>query len=162
MTVPGAGTAVTFAGGGGTCVVNAAESTAASLTFSTSAGFTLSIAPQSTLSVSGSVSDSYALTVTGGGMLVLQAVNPGLTGPVTVSGGTLYCAYTGNSGNCTLGNASSITINNGGAITVDGYLTNTSGAYNAFVGGGGAPGPSTSTRGACSHKRQVSTASTAT
>jgi galactan endo-1,6-beta-galactosidase len=168
-STPGAGTAVTFAGGGGTCVVNAAGATAASLGFSTSAAFALtssggagltvqsgitvsnssdvtisapltlaaagtwSIAPKATLSVSGAVSDSYALTETGGGMLVLEAVNPALTGPVTVSGGTLYTANTKNSGNEVLGNAQRITVNNGGAIVVDGALGT---GYNALVGGG--------------------------
>ncbi len=168
-TIPGAGTAVTFAGGGGTCVVNAAGSTAASLSFSPSAAFALtgsngtgltvqsgvsvsnsstvtvslpltlaaastwSIAPQSTFRVSSSVSSSYGLTETGGGMLVLQSVNPGLTGPVTVSGGTLYAANTQNSGNEVLGNAQSITIKGGGAIVVDGSL---GAGYNSLVGGG--------------------------
>ena len=86
-------------------------------------------------------SGSNGLTLTGNGMLVLGNVNTGLTGPVTVSGGTIYCANTANSGNSVLGYASSITINNGGAITVDGFLTTSGGAYNAFVGGQGGSGP---------------------
>ena len=163
---------MTFAGGGGTCVVNT-TATADSLSFSCSAPFfvtnsggngltvnsgisvsnsstvtisaplslsaagTVAIAPQSTLSVSGAVSESYALTETGGGMLVLEAVNAGLTGPVTVSGGTLYTANTANSGNEVLGNAQWITIGapsgSGGVIQVDGPL---GAGYNSLVGGG--------------------------
>ena len=169
ISVPGVGTAVTFAGGGGTCVVNAAGSTAASLSFSPSAALALtgsggagltvqsgitvsnsssvtialpltlsaastwSIAPQASLHVSSPVNSSYGLTETGGGMLVLQAVNPGLTGPVTVSGGTLYAANTQNSGNEVLGSTEWIAINSGGAIVVDGSFGP---GYNSLVGGG--------------------------
>ena len=168
-TVPGVYTAAAFAGGGGTCVVNAAGCTANTLSFSNSAPFALansggngvavqsnitvsnssnvtisapltlvaastwSITPRSTMYVSSAVNEGSSLTETGGGMLVLEAVNSALTGPVTVSGGTLYAANTQNSGNEVLGNASWITINSGGVIQVDGPL---GAGYNSLVGGG--------------------------
>ncbi len=173
-SVPGVYTSAALAGGGGTCVVNAAGCTANSLTFSNSAPFTVassggngltvqsgiavsnssnvtisvptltlaaastwSVAAGATLSVTGAVTGNYGLTQTGGGMLVLESVNANLTGPVTVSSGTLYAANTKNSGNEVLGNAQWITIGapsgSGGAIVVDGTF---GAGYNSLVGGG--------------------------
>ena len=118
----------------GTYTITGSSSVIGAQTLTLSRG-TVNVNGGDTAVINNALADTgNGLTLTGGGALVLaSSYNSGLTGPVTVSSGTLYTNSPSNNGAGELGYAKSITIQSGAVISVDGY---NGGYYNAFVGGG--------------------------
>ena len=128
-TIWAPGTDALFSGTAGGVVTLDAPESVGNMTFSTSgytlSGNTLTVVSGGTITANQNATINSSIADVGGGVTFAGSAqvtlgntfNTGVTGPVTVSGGTLLVNSTNPGGVTGFGNASSITINNASVVT---------------------------------------------